>query len=207
MYVLIENDTQTVMSLQDIRKLNISFRDQPDLAVLGDLNIFPLVNGTEPQLLEFEQSVQNAIIFQDNQWTRTYTTVELSLEEAKEVKKQEVKKAQTQHFLSGWTYDFGAAGIHTLDLRDANDKANWTLLLIKTQGLIAAGFASAPTDIQTSADQTITVTASEAFAAMQTFLQWGEDVLKHKWTLDAQIDLCATLEDLRLIDETAEWPT
>jgi hypothetical protein len=129
-----------------------------------------------------------------------------SLEEAKEAKKAAIKTEQSRRFLAGWAYDFGAAGTHTLDLRDADDKANWTLLLIKTQGMIAAGAGAATVKIRTAANATIEVSATVANEAMATFLAWGEAMLARKWALDQETEGAEDHAALTAIDITAGWP-
>lgn len=130
----------------------------------------------------------------------------LPLPALKADKKEAVKAAQAATFLAGWSHDFGAAGVHALDVRNPDDKANWTLLLIKTQAMIAAGAGAAPVEIRTAANVTIQITATEANAAMVAFLAWGEAMLRRKWEFDALVDAVATLEDLAAIDLEAGWP-
>lgn len=130
----------------------------------------------------------------------------IPLDDAKAAKKVAIKAHQAVLFAAGWTHDFGAPGVHTLDLRGADDKGNWTLLLIKTQGMIAAGGGAMPVRIRTAANATIEVTATIANAAMVQFLAWGEAMLSNKWDLDEAVDAAATTNDVDGIDETAGWP-
>lgn len=129
----------------------------------------------------------------------------LSLAERQAAAKALVKAEQTARFAAGWTHEF-SVGTHTLDLRDADDKANWTLLLIKTQGMVGAGYGAAPITIRTADDETIVVPASEANAAMAAFLAWGEALLSAKWDFDGAIDAASDAEELDAIDLEAGWP-
>lgn len=125
---------------------------------------------------------------------------------AKDEKRAALARQRNAIFRSGWTHDFGAAGTHTLDLRNADDKANWTLLLIKTQGMIAANAGASPTTIRTAANETASVTAAQANATMVAFLGWGEAVLAHKWALEEAINEAADIAALDAVDIEAGWP-
>lgn len=129
-----------------------------------------------------------------------------SLGDLKAEKRAAVKEAQTSRFAAGWSHDFGSAGTHRLDLRGADDKANWTLLLIKTQAMIGAGAGAAPISIRTADDAQITVPASTANAAMGQFLAWGEAMLKAKWDHDDAIASASDEAALAAIDVEAGWP-
>ena len=130
----------------------------------------------------------------------------LPLDEQKARLKAEIKAQQAALFQSGWTHDFGAAGTHTLDLRSPDDKANWTLLLIKAQGMIGAGAGAMTVTLRTQANETIELTATETATAMAQFLSWGEDMLSAKWGLDEAVDAAADVEAMAAIDITAGWP-
>jgi hypothetical protein len=127
------------------------------------------------------------------------------LEVRKARKLEQVKVKQAEAFLAGWTHDFGPeVGTHTLDLRDADDKGNWTLLLIETQGMIATGEGENLVRIRTSTNEEIFIPATQAFMTMRQFLAWGKAVFARKWDLDKQITE-ATDEMLDTLDlET--WP-
>lgn len=131
----------------------------------------------------------------------------IDLVAAKVEKRADLTRRRDAVLAGGWSHDFGADGVHTLDLRNADDKANWTLLLIKTQGMIAASAGAAPITIRTAANVSIVVTATEANAAMVAFLGWGEAVLAHKWALDEQIDAAADTAALAAVDIEAGWPS
>lgn len=131
----------------------------------------------------------------------------VDLDAAKVEKRRELARQRDTTFQGGWTHDFATAGTHTLDLRNADDKANWTLLLIKTGKMVDAGAGAAPIKIRTAANVSITVPASEANAAMVAFLGWGEAVLAHKWSLDEAIDAAADVAALAAIDIEAGWPS
>lgn len=124
------------------------------------------------------------------------------------LKLEAIKVTQAERFLQGWSYDFGTGvGTHTLDMRDADDKTNWTLLLIKTNAMIGASAGAAPVHIRTATNEVITVTADVANTAMQQFLAWGENMLRHKWDLDAAVGATTSMAELDAVDITAGWPS
>lgn len=129
-----------------------------------------------------------------------------TLAEAKAALKAAVRTHQASMFDGGWAHDFGEAGVHTLDLRDADDKANWTLLLFKVTGMVGAGAGAFPVTLRTAANETISISAAETQAVMGAFLQWGESMLAAKWALDNQIDDAASHAALDAIDVTVGWP-
>jgi hypothetical protein len=112
-----------------------------------------------------------------------------------------------QIMLDGYAHNFGgSAGWRTLDMRDADDKANWTLLLIKCQGLNAAGAGSTSVTIRSQDNETFATTASTALTAMQAMLGWGEAAFARKWALEAEIEAVSTEAELTAIDINANWP-
>lgn len=136
---------------------------------------------------------------------KTPAEIAADLDVAKAAKKELVKDHQAALFQAGWTHEF-SVGTHTLDLRNADDKANWHLLLSKTDKMIAAGAGAAPVKLRTAANATIEIAASEANAAMTAFLSWGEDMLSAKWAVDEEIDQAADHAALAAIDITVGWP-
>jgi hypothetical protein len=131
----------------------------------------------------------------------TYT---VSLTEQKAIKASAIKGRFQTVMLGGYQHNFGgSAGIRTLDMRDADDKANWTLLLIKCQGLIAQGLGANAVTIRGQNNETFTVSANTAFAGLQAMLAWGEAAFSRKWALEAQI---AASSDPESIDIEADWP-
>jgi hypothetical protein len=146
--------------------------------------------------------------YEPGQWRQLWTVRNRTsdeLEVAKEAKRGDLSASYTARLYLGWTHDFGAAGVHTLDLRpDKDDKANWTLLLLKTEKMITAGGGELPVKIRTSLNASIEVTAIEANAAMIAFLAWGEALFDHKWALDDDIQAVETFADLAAID--LSWP-
>lgn len=127
--------------------------------------------------------------------------------EQKAAKAAAIKPQFQTVMLAGYTHNFGgSAGIRTLDMRDADDKANWTLLLIKCQGLNAAGSGSTSVTIRSQDNDTFTTTAATALTAMQAMLAWGEASLAHKWALDASVEAAANQSQLDAIDIGVGWP-
>lgn len=137
---------------------------------------------------------------------RVWITEAITLDDAKAAKRSQVKAKREAAFRAGWVHDFGDAGTHTLDLRHADDKTNWTLLLIKTSGMIAADLGAETVTIRTAANESIEISATDANAAMTAFLAWGEAVLAKKWALDEAIAAAEDGEALAAVDIEADWP-
>jgi hypothetical protein len=177
------------------------------IELLAPRGYFPLTLTDSPSLSPIQFAVPaDPVQGEDGAWLQQWAVDYLELADARGVLKAAVKRRQAELFAAGWTHDFGAAGTHTLDLRDADDKANWTLLLIKTQGMIAAGGGALPVTLRTQANATIELTATDANAAMIAFLAWGEDMLTAKWDRDAAIDAAEEHAALEAIDIEAGWP-
>jgi len=205
--------TQYPCTIADIRAANpntIILLDYSaeDLAALNYYEPQP----TEPPAVTAEQALEEAApVLIDGvltqQWAIRDRTPE-ELDEAKAAKRAAITDRYIEHVRAGWTHDFGAAGIHTLDLRpEKDDKANWTLLLLKTDGMIKAGGGALPVKIRTAANVSIEVTAAEANAAMIAFLAWGEAGLDYKWELDDLAVATQSFADLEAIDIEAGWPS
>ncbi len=176
---------------------------------LADWGVYPVVPADAPSTAPGEVAEEAAPALVDGAWTQQWVVRDRTDEEldgAKAAKRAALTDQRDAVLQSGWTHDFGEAGTHTLDLRNADDKVNWTLLLIETQGMIAAGGGDTPVEIRTAANVSIFVTASVANAAMVSFLGWGKAALAYKWALDEAIQSAADFAALDAIDIGAGWP-
>ncbi|OCC25315.1 hypothetical protein MB02_01180 [Croceicoccus estronivorus] len=175
----------------------------------GQWGVVPVTVEPEPaitpeQALEPYFEAGNGVVLQ--RWTVTTRTAQ-ELEQARALKHAALKDRYTERLLQGWTHDFGAAGTHTLDLRPGtDDKANWTLLLLKTRDMIAAGAGNGIVQIRTSANLSIDLTATDAADAMEAFLAWGDALFDHKWDRDDAIQSAATFAALYAVDIVRGWP-
>jgi hypothetical protein len=213
-YIFIQGD-RTVFPF-DLARLKVEFPqvsfaqrvldgDFPER--LAEWGVFPVEAVDAPVPATGERVLEGDPELVGGAWRQAWAIEQRDdLEVAKAEKAELLKAKRDSVFLAGWTHDFGAAGTHRLDLRNADDKANWTLLLIKTSGMIDAGFGAAPVTIRTADNDSIEVTASEANAAMIAFLAWGEAVLARKWAGDEAITAAADFAGLAAIDIEADWP-
>ena len=183
----------------------VSLPQTPTDEQLAEVGIFPVSIEPLPDLAPGEKLAGYEIAKVGQVWTQQWEIAALPLDERKAALREAVKAKQAEIRMAGWAHDFGAAGTHTLDLRDAEDKVNWTLLLTKASGMIAAGAGAAPVKIRTAANETITVTANEARDAMLAFLAWGEVLLSAKWALDTAIT-AADQAGIGNIDINVGWP-
>jgi hypothetical protein len=127
------------------------------------------------------------------------------LVEAVAIKFRQISHKRSTVQMTGWTYEF-SVGTHALDLRNADDKINWTLLLTKAGGMIGAGYGETTLSIRTADNQTITIPATEARDAMLAFLQWGSELMTAKWALDEQVQAATSFAELEAIDIDTGWP-
>lgn len=117
-----------------------------------------------------------------------------------------VKAIMEGRYAGGWTHDF-SIGTRTLDLRPGtDDKANWTLRLMKLSAQVPAGQTTLPIRFRAQDNSEFFIPSLEAYQALSLFLVWGEATLDHKWDLEALIDAAATAADLDAIDVAAGWP-
>ncbi|MBD3762475.1 hypothetical protein [Rhizorhabdus sp.] len=210
MYVLVQDGAvaaypYSVASLRADNPETSFAMEMPDER-LADFGVFPVLETERPAAAVGYALVEGTPEASVGGWRQTWSLIERDLAEVKDELRAMLTRQRDTILQGGWTHDFGVAGVHTLDLRHADDKANWTLLLIKTQGMIAAGGGGAMITIRTAANASINVTATEANAAMVAFLGWGEAVLAHKWNLDEEIAE-ADLAALGAIDVEAGWPS
>lgn len=183
-----------------------SFSTNIPTEVLAEFNVFEVQEVDKPQIEEYQLVVEELPSLENNVWKQVWSIQDMNVDYYKLFKKEKVKEYQSQLFLNGWTHIYSNGETHTLDLRTADDKANWTLLLIKTQGMISAGYGEASVNLRTANNDTITITANEAFQVMTAFLAWGEAMLRRKWDLDTEIGACETLQDIAAIDISSNWP-
>jgi hypothetical protein len=213
-YALIANGSVVTYpySIDDFRKAQLERTDgsvslplDPTLEQLAEVGIYPVT--VEAATVPVGHKVDGyTVVFDTDKWVQRWNVVPFEIEEYRAARLAEVRAKQEEVRQAGWTHTF-SVGAHTLDLRDADDKANWHLLLTKTTGMRMAGFGFAPVRIRTASNTQITVTADEAFAAMNAFLSWGEGLLSRKWDLDDAIHAATDATELAAIDVSAGWPT
>jgi hypothetical protein len=196
---------QAARSQQGLR--STSLPQTPTDAQLAEAGIYPVTIAALPDLAEGQKLDGYTVAKVGGIWTQQWVVASADLGETKTAKLAAIKDKQLAVQMAGWTHDFGAEGTHTLDLRDADDKANWILLLTKTSGMVAAGSGAAPVNIRTAENETIVVSATDARAAMLAFLAWGEVLLSAKWALDAAVIAATDTAAVAAIDINAGWPS
>lgn len=209
MYVRVINGVASYYTITDLRRDNpdTSFPIFPSDDALASFNVYPCQSVAQP-IVDYTKTVSmgDPVLSSDGWvqvWKITDATpdeVHTRVEEYRNSKLQEVKIKQSTVFDNGFTFDFGQLGTHILDMRNADDKSNWTLLLIKTQSMISMGMVDATVTIRTAFNQTLTVSATVANQAMISMLSWGERILNKKWKLDEAIKAALDMEALIAIE-------
>lgn len=194
-------------SMDQFRKDNprVSLPMYPTPEQLSEFGLFPVHVQSIPELASSEEITGAEIVNINGVWTKTWIVSERPLEASRANMLAEIKAKQEAIKASGWTHQF-SVGTHTLDLRNADDKVNWTLLLMKAGGMVSAGAGDALVNIRTAADVTISIPATEAQEAMLAFLDWGGDLMTAKWDLDTLVMAAEDNADLDSIDINEGWP-
>jgi hypothetical protein len=110
-------------------------------------------------------------------------------------------------FAAGFLVSGGALDGQHLQLRNADDKANWLIVDKNARAAVAAGAGDAPLiPIRTLENQTVTVTPNQALAVLAALESWGGAVMAHSWTLKDAITAAADEASLAAIDLDAGWP-
>jgi len=105
----------------------------------------------------------------------------------------------------GYEYDFGAAGVRTLDNRNEQDAVNWLGLERIVEKMIAAGQGTALVQIRDAGNDTFSAPAQAVSDALFAMAQWRSAVLAQSWQLKDLIE-AAGADDLPTIDIDSGWP-
>lgn len=100
-------------------------------------------------------------------------------------------------FAAGFPVSGGALDGQHLQLRNADDKANWLIVDKNARLAVAAGAGDVPLiPVRTLENQTITVTPNQALAVLADLEAWGQAVLARSWALKDQNDAATEAGDL-----------
>jgi hypothetical protein len=103
--------------------------------------------------------------------------------------------------LAGYAPTLPAFAGQRLQMRDADDKANWLTSLISYSAAVAEGHGDViDASFRTAANATITVSYLEGRDILLAMAAWGRALLAHSWTLKDRI---ATGTDVEIEDG---WP-
>lgn len=211
MYVRLIDGVASYYTITDLRRDNpdTSFPIFPSDDALASFNVYPCQSVEQPTV-DYTKTVSlGEPVLSTDGWVQVWNISDATpdeiynrVEECRNSKLQEVKQNQVAAFNNGFTFDFGLQGIHVLDMRNADDKANWTSLLIKTQTMISIGMADNTVTIRTASNKSLIVPVNIANQAMTAMLSWGESLLNKKWALDDAIKNSTDMEALVAIDVT-----
>lgn len=129
----------------------------------------------------------------------------LSLADARSARAASVDAHRDALILAGFSYDFGKAGVHLLDQRDADDTMAWLTVKLLAADMVAAGKGGDPLLLRSADNVTFATTAAEAEAAMSAMAIWRSAIAARAWALKDQIAK-ASAEQIDRIDIAAGWP-
>lgn len=110
-------------------------------------------------------------------------------------------------FAEGFLVTTGALENLHLQLRNADDKANWMIVEKRARAAIAATLDGTPIiPIRVLENQTVMVTPEYAIEVLTGLETWGGAVMAHSWTLKDAITAASDENDLAAIDLDSGWP-
>ncbi len=130
-------------------------------------------------------------------WTDPPEPPAPTLEELRAQANAAVNAKREAVFAAGFPVSGGALDGQHLQLRNADDKANWLIVDKNARLAVAAGAGDVPLiPIRTLENQTITVTPNQALAVLADLEAWGQAVLTRSWALKDQNDAATEAGDL-----------
>lgn len=111
-------------------------------------------------------------------------------------------------FAGGYLVDGGPLDGLRLQLRNADDKANWLIVEKNALAAITGGAGDVPmVPIRTLENQTVTLTPNQAVAVMAGLEAWGRAVMARSWVLKDQNDQAMSAEALVAAEDVESgWP-
>lgn len=114
-------------------------------------------------------------------------------------------------FAAGFPVTEGPLALQHLQLRNADDKANWLIAEKNAQRAIASDSELADValiPIRTMENQTVVVTPNETLSVLAALETWGTGVMGRAWALKDDIALAADQYELDqvLASLDADWP-
>ncbi len=121
----------------------------------------------------------------------------VSLEEQRDARNLAVNVKREQVFEAGFLVEDGALAGCRLQLRGADDKANWLIVEKNARKAVAVGGGEvAIIPVRTLENQTIMVSPLYVLDVLDALEAWGLTVMSRSWTLKDQNDRAASAEDL-----------
>lgn len=133
--------------------------------------------------------------------------VTADVEGRKVAMRREVDALWALHQETGYDHDFGAPGVHRLQTRES-DLPYWLALAQTASIQVGLGNGDEPHGaIRTADNVNISVTASQALAAMLGTQAHLGAILAHSWTLKDMVTAAEDVAALDAIDVSAGWPS
>lgn len=138
---------------------------------------------------------------------RVWTLADAPLADRKIAMRAQVNTLRDTKLTGGCVYDFGAAGVHVLQTRDADDKINWLTSQAAYGAAVAGGLGAQPgAQFRSVENATFTVSYAEGLAALLAMAAWGAAIFARSWELKDAIEAAEDAESLDAINIQADWP-
>ncbi|SFV31374.1 hypothetical protein SAMN05216456_1321 [Devosia crocina] len=123
---------------------------------------------------------------------------------------ERIKSVGARLMSEGFAYDFGGeVGVQHLQLRDADDKANWLTAKDKMRDAIAAGYGDAPVaPMRTAENNTPLVTPNQGVVILSALSNWAEQMFATSWAKQDAIRSATDISTFKALEASIEegWP-
>jgi hypothetical protein len=197
------SDNAFGLSTSDMRAAlpEISFVEGADLTEWG---YAPYEEAAAPTPAWSERVVEIAPVNGVQQWAIETRP----LPDLKAAKAAAVNAMREEAFVTGFPIPTGPAAGQHMQLRNADDKANWLIAERGAKKAISLGAGEAPiVPLRSTENITTLVTPNLMLGLLDGLDAWGRAVTKHSWDLKDAIEAAATVAELGAVDITAGWPS
>ena len=141
------------------------------------------------------------------QWQAVNLASPPSLDEVKASKAEAVNMRREQVFAAGFQIPSGPAAGQHMQLRNADDKANWLIAERGAKKAVEAGAGDAPiVPLRSTENITTLITPNAMLELLDGLDAWGREVTAFSWGLKDQIVTAVDQSAIDAIDIDASWP-
>lgn len=172
--------------------------------------LLPIVEPTSvmPDLYSNAPVLTLALDTDGTKYNRVVSFTDLTLDAMKTSVCAAIDAKSAAIYGAGYAPSLPALAGKTLQLRDANDKANWTLSLIECQAEIAQGNGAVQGETIITTDNTsVTLSFTDCAAVLAGMLTWGKQVLFNARTLKDAVLNAADGAAVKAVDLSTGWPS
>jgi hypothetical protein len=134
-------------------------------------------------------------------------TIQDKFEQRRDAKVEAAKAYGYEVQQKGFPFDFGDGfGVLHLQLRDAQDQANWLVARQNMQDAVDAGYGDAPVaPIHTAENITVMVTPNNGINMLRALSAWAMELYKNSWELKEALRNTKNDHELDGIDIKGGW--